>query len=184
MRARQLAGASLLALAGLAPRAGAEEVWARGAPLNLRAGAGLEQPVVGTVPPAERLEVLSSSGEWARVRRPDGSEGWLAASYLVRDAPPAARIAELEGEIERLRQELASAGQDAEALRQRSDADARAVAEREADVERVRRENEALRSGARWFDWITGALILSTGMVLGAFLRGVSARQRQNRLRL
>jgi uncharacterized protein YgiM (DUF1202 family) len=184
MTARRATGAWLLALAGLAARASAEDAWARGAPLNLRAGAGLEQPVVGNVPPAERLEILGTSGEWARVRRPDGSEGWLAASYLVRDAPPGARIAQLEAEAERLRQELASAAQDAEALRQRSDADARTVADREADMDRVRRENETLRSGARWAEWVVGALILSTGMALGAVLRGVSARQRQSRLRL
>ncbi len=184
MRARQVAGAALLALIGLAARASAEEAWARGAPLNLRAGAGLDQPVVGNVPPAERVEVLATAGEWVRVRRPDGSEGWLASSYVVRDEPPAARIAQLEAEAERLRQELASAAQDAEALRRRSDADARAVADREADVERVRRENETLRYGARWAEWIVGALILSTGMALGAVLRGVSARRHQSRLRL
>jgi SH3 domain protein len=182
--ARPLVGPSLLALAALAAAARAEPAWVRGAPLNLRAGAGLEQPVVGQLDPAERVEVIESAGEWTRVRRPDGREGWVAASYLLRGAPPAARIAEVEAEAERLRQELASLGQDADALRERSDADARAVAAREADVERVRRENEALRSGARWFDWITGALILSTGMALGAFLRGFSARQRQSRLRL
>jgi uncharacterized protein YgiM (DUF1202 family) len=184
MRARDVAAAFVLLLAALAARASAEEAWARGAPLNLRAAAGLDQPVVGNVPPAERVEVLATAGEWARVRRPDGSEGWVAASYLVRERPPLAHVAELEAEVERLRQELASAAQDADALRQRSDADARAVADREADVERVRRENETLRYGARWAEWIVGALILSTGMAFGAALRGVSARRRQNRLRL
>jgi hypothetical protein len=182
---RLLAAAGGLALALLAaPAAGAEEAWARGAPLNLRSGAGLDQPVLGNVAPGERLEVVASSGEWARVRREDGSGGWIAASYLIREKPPAARIAELEAETQRLRQELDAAGAQAEALRESSDAGARADAEREAELARARRENEALRAGARWPEWIAGALILSTGMALGALLRGVSGRRRQTRLKL
>jgi hypothetical protein len=183
-RFRAAAG-GLAALALLAaPDAGAEEAWARGAPLNLRSGAGLDQPVLGNVAPGERLEVIASSGEWARVRREDGSGGWIAASYLVREKPPAARIAELEAETQRLRQELDAAGAQADALRQSSDANVRADVEREAELERARRENEALRAGARWPEWIAGALILSTGMALGALLRGVSGRRRQTRLKL
>jgi uncharacterized protein YgiM (DUF1202 family) len=182
---RRLAAAALLsALAAAAARASAEPAWVRGAPLNLRSGAGLDQPVLASLVPGERVELLASGGEWARVRRADGTEGWLAASYLARDEPPLARIAALEAELERKRQELASAAQDAEALRQRQDEDARAVAEREEAMERLRRDNDALRAGARWPEWITGALILATGMAFGAVLRGVSGRRRQNRLRL
>jgi uncharacterized protein YgiM (DUF1202 family) len=168
----------------LAGSAAAEEAWVRGAPLNLRAGAGVEQPVLGSVAPGERLEVLASSGEWARVRRADGSGGWIAASYLAREIPPAARISELEAETERLRQQLDAAGTQAAELRQRSDAEARTGAELEAELQRARRESDALRAGARWPEWIAGALILSTGMALGALLRGVSGRRRQTRLKL
>jgi hypothetical protein len=175
-----LAFVLLLAAAG----AGAEEAWVRGASLNLRAGAGIDQPVLGSVAPGERLELLASSGEWVRVRRADGSGGWIAASYLLRDAPPAARIAELEAEAERLRQELDAAGAHAADLRDRSGQDAQASAALEAELERARRESDALRAGARWPEWIAGALIFTTGMALGAWLRGVSGRRRQTRLRL
>jgi len=175
-----LAFVLLLAAAG----AGAEEAWVRGASLNLRAGAGIDQPVLGSVAPGERLEVLASSGEWVRVRRADGSGGWIAAGYLLRDAPPAARIAELEAEAERLRQELDAAGTHAADLRDRSDQDAQASAALQAELERARRESDALRAGARWPEWIAGALIFATGMALGAWLRGVSGRRRQTRLRL
>jgi hypothetical protein len=182
---RRLAAAALLsAFAAAAPSASAEPAWVRGAPLNLRSGAGIEHPVLASLAPGERIELLASAGEWARVRRADGSEGWLAASYLVRDEPPTARIAALEAELERKRQELASAAQDAEAQRRRREDDSRAGAEREDAMLRLRRENDALRAGARWPEWITGALILATGMAFGAVVRGVSGRRRQTRLRL
>ena len=164
--------------------ASAEQAWVRGAPLNLRSGAGLDQPILGSVAPGERLEVVASAGEWARVKRADGSEGWLAANYLAREAPPAARIAELEAEAGRLREEIASAARSADALRQHSDEVAQAEAERQTELQRVRHENEALRSGARWPEWITGALILATGMAFGAVVRGFSGRRRQTRLKL
>jgi SH3 domain protein len=177
-------GLALAALAGLAAVATAEQAWVRGASPNLRAGAGVDQPVVGSVAPGERLEVLGSAGQWARVRREDGSSGWLSSSYLLREAPPAARIAELEAEAERLRRQLESAGAQAADLRERSDAGARATADLEAELARARRESDALRARARWPEWIAGALILSTGMALGALLRGVSGRRRQTRLKL
>jgi uncharacterized protein YgiM (DUF1202 family) len=185
MKAAHLAAATSLLLAALAaPGASAEQAWVRGAPLNLRSGAGLDQPVLGSVAPGERLEVIASAGEWARVKRADGTQGWLAASYLAREAPPAARIAELEGEAARLREELASAARSADAMRQDSDDAARAESERQAELQRMRHENDVLRSGARWPEWITGALILATGMAFGAVLRGVSGRRRQTRLKL
>ena len=185
MSRRLRAAASGLAFALLAaPAATAEEAWVRGAPLNLRSGAGVDQPVIGSVAPGEQLEVMGSSGEWVRVKRADGSGGWLAGSYLAREKPPAARIAELEAETERLRGELDSAGAQAADLRERGSANARAEAELAAELDRARRENDALRAGARWPEWIAGALILSTGMALGALLRGVSGRRRQTRLKL
>jgi uncharacterized protein YgiM (DUF1202 family) len=180
----RLLAATLVTLAALAVSASAEKAWVRGASLNLRSGAGREQSVLGSLAPGEPVEVIGESGEWLEVRREDGSEGYIAARYVSRDAPPEARIHELEGEVERLRDELAGAAREADDARQRGEEAAGLHAERAAEIERMRRENEALRAGARWPEWITGALILSTGMALGAALRGVSGRRRQARLRL
>jgi SH3 domain protein len=182
-RAALLCVAAALAIAGAAP-ARAEEAWVRGAALNLRAGAGPEHEVLAALPPGERLDVLESRGEWSRVRRSDGTTGWIARSYLLRDAPPAARIAALEGELAGLRQQLEGAARDAEDARRGAEERAAETAAQMEHVASMRRENEALRAGARWPEWITGALILSTGVALGAAMRGVSGRRRPSRLRL
>jgi SH3 domain protein len=167
-----------------APPAHAEDAWVRGAALNLRAGAGPEHAVLAALPPGERLEVLESRGEWARVRRSDGTAGWIARSYLLHEAPPSERIAQLESEVARLHQQLEAAGRAVEDARRGADERAAERAAHAEQVAQMRRENDALRSGARWPEWITGALILSTGMALGAVVRGVNARRRQSRLRL
>lgn len=172
-----------LALAGPGP-ARAEEAWVRGAALNLRAGAGPEHEVLAALPPGERLEVLESTGEWSKVRRSDGTSGWIARTYLLRDAPPAARITSLEAETAALRQQLEASAREVEQARRGVEERAAEAAAHADQVAQLRRESEALRAGARWPEWITGALILSTGIALGAAVRGVSARRRQSRLRL
>jgi SH3 domain protein len=172
-----------VALASFAP-ARAEDAWVRGAALNLRAGAGAEHEVLAALPPGERLEVLESKGDWSKVRRSDGSSGWIARTYLLRDAPPAARIASLEAETAELRQQLDASAREVEDARHSVEERAAEAAAHADQVAQMRRENEALRAGARWPEWITGALILSTGIALGAAVRGVSGRRRQSRLRL
>lgn len=55
------------------------------------------------------VEILERNPSYARVRLPDGREGWVKATYLVAGKPAAARVGELEGELEALRAELATA---------------------------------------------------------------------------
>jgi len=174
-----------LVFAALAPARGqAEEAWVRGAAPSLRAGASSEHAWLGSVPPGERIEVLETKGEWARIRRSDGKAGWIASAFLAREGPPEERIARLEAEVAELRRQLEAAGRAVDDARRHADEQAQASAGRADQLDRIRRENEALRAGARWPEWITGALILSTGMALGAAVRGVQARRRQPRLRL
>ena len=175
-------------LASLAAPASAEEAWVReGTSLNLREGAGLNKPVLGSVGPGERLEVLGSLSGWTQVRREDGTQGWIANGFLVREAPAAARIAALEAETARLRDALAAAEREGDALRENAAAAPDPAPEAPAAPKpAVRMPGEEPRNGnsARWLDYLVGALLLSTGMALGAMLRGVSGRRRATRLRL
>jgi len=45
------------------------------------------------------LEVLERSSSYARVRLPDGREGWVKGTYLVTDKPASARVLELEAQL-------------------------------------------------------------------------------------
>ena len=49
--------------------------------LNIRKGANTSFPVVRTMEPGEKIEVISVDGEWARVR-----EGYIMAQYLQFEA--------------------------------------------------------------------------------------------------
>jgi hypothetical protein len=45
------------------------------------------------------LEVLERNPSYARVRVPDGREGWVKATFVVSEKPAAARILELEAQM-------------------------------------------------------------------------------------
>jgi SH3 domain protein len=177
------AGVGLLAALLFAGLGAAEQAWVRGAPLNLRTGPSTQHRILATVEPGAGLEVSERSEGWVHVRTAAGEDGWIPAGYLAAEAPPAERLQELEGELAALRSRLDRTGSERDRLAADHERLAGADADQRVEIERLTRENLRLRAGERWFEWITGALLLCTGMVLGAILSRVSGRRR-SRLRL
>lgn len=162
----------------------AETGWVRGAPLNLRSGPGTQYRIVGAAQPGDRMEILSRGDGWTRVRIPSGKEGWIAEGYLDPQPPPTIRLGELEQEVTSLRSELDASQTEAGQLRSSNEELSGSDEGQKEEIARLTKENYKLRAGERWAEWITGALILSTGMVLGALLSRLSARRSRTRLRL
>ena len=50
--------------------------------LNVRAGQGIDYPVIAKVNPGETYELVSRSGTWAQIKLSDGQVGWVAGRYL------------------------------------------------------------------------------------------------------
>jgi uncharacterized protein YgiM (DUF1202 family) len=169
-------------LAGTA--ASAENAWVRGAPLNLRSGPGTKYRILAATQPGDRLQVLKRGDGWTQVRTREGKEGWIAGGYLDPKAPPMVRLAELEAEAEKLRATLSSTTDEAARLRESNETLTGSDSGQREEIERLTKENYKLRAGTRSAEWLTGALILSMGMVLGAIGHSVSGRRRSQRLRL
>ncbi|HEX7081109.1 MAG TPA: TIGR04211 family SH3 domain-containing protein [Gammaproteobacteria bacterium] len=128
------------------------------------------------------LEVLERSGFYARVRTPDGREGWVKSGYVVTEKPARRRLAELEAELDRLRLQLAeaeAARELAEQASERLDADLAgrkaSLEEMEASLARLAQQNEEYEAR---FDryrlslplpWVAGALALT---LVGGFAGG------------
>ena len=55
------------------------------------------------------VEVVERNASYARIRLPDGREGWAKATFLVAEKPAAARVLELEGTIGGLESAAAAA---------------------------------------------------------------------------
>jgi SH3 domain protein len=182
--ARGMAALGLLALLVALP-AVAEPAWVSGeVRLNLRSGAGNQYRILGVLKTGDSLQVLERSEKWTKIRTAEGEEGWIPGGYLNPQPPPAIRLEELEVEVASLRNVLESAESEASGLRRRSEELASNDSEQKAEIERLTTENYRLHAGERWAEWITGALVLSTGMALGALLSRISSRRGRQRLRL
>jgi SH3 domain protein len=153
-------------------------------PLNLRSGPGNEYKILRQVRGGDLVHLLERGGRWTKVRTAAGQVGWIAAGYLDPQPPPTVRLEELEIEVAGLRESLEETKTEASNLRQRSEELAANDSEQKTEIERLTKENYRLHAGERWAEWITGALVLSTGMVLGALLNRLSSRRHRQRLRL
>ncbi len=71
---------------------------------------------VGQVKSADRLELLERQGQDARVRLPNGTEGWIRASYLSAQEPLQLRLDARTAELDRLKQETERLRQEASSL--------------------------------------------------------------------
>ena len=163
----------------------AEPAWVTGeVRLNLRSGPGNQHQILGVLKTGDPLQVLERSEDWAKVRTAAGQEGWVPGGFLQTQPPAPTRPEDLDGEVARLRGVLESTETEASDLRRKSEELSANDSEQKAEIERLTKENYRLHAGERWAEWITGALVLSTGMALGALLSRISSRRQRQRLRL
>ena len=178
------AALGLLALLVALP-ALAEPAWVSGeVRLNLRSGPGNQYRILGALKTGDSVQVLERGEKWTKIQTAAGEDGWIPGGYLNPQPPPAIRLEELEVEVASLRNVLESAEAEASGLRKRSEELSENDSEQAAEIERLTKENYRLHAGERWAEWITGALVLSTGMALGALLSRISSRRGRQRLRL
>lgn len=130
---------------------------------------------------------------YARVRTPDGEEGWVRAAFLVSEKPAQLRVAELTEALDEARAALAAT----EAARLESEAStgrmneelSRKIAAADAvqnEFARLKSENERYETlvaryrGALPILWVAGALVVTFagGLLLGMWWLDRSIRRR------
>jgi SH3 domain protein len=129
------------------------------------------------------VEVLERNPNYARVRLPDGREGWVKATFLVTIKPAAARVTELETELGSLKDAVA----DAEAAQSAAEQElgrltnqvASTTGSAEAVQEAVKRLQAENRAYEERFDtyrgtlptaWVVPALVVT---LVAGFLAGL-----------
>lgn len=140
----------------------------------------------------QAMEVLVRDRNYANVRLPDGTEGWVKAAYLVDEKPAKLIVAETIAERDALATELDSARQsfaepaaaigrlEAEVDGLQSQLDAA-----QAQVDELQQENASIRGlkdqyrGSVPIKWVGGAIVLCLviGFIVG--LRWVDYRSRK-----
>lgn len=152
--------------------------------LNLRSGAGTQYKILGGVETGDELRVLSRGESWTRVQRVDGKIGWIPAGYLETQPPPTLRLQQLETETGSLRTDLEEIRTEASRLRESNATLTATDSGQREEIESLKLDNYELRAGSRYQEWITGGLILTIGMLVGAFLHRNSTRRPSSRIRL
>ena len=63
--------------------------------LNIRAGAGPENEIIGRLSRGSEVTIVERAGEWVRLSPTDGHNGgWVSSSYLNGEAPPPERTSD------------------------------------------------------------------------------------------
>lgn len=143
--------------------------------------------------------VLERVPNFARVRTPDGQEGWVKSAFLVADKPAQLRVAEVEARSAALEQALEdaidardAAGADAEALIASAELDLAMIEASRETMERLQLENAAYQEqmefyrGSLPWPWVAGGLVvaLAAGFVAGWWWLDAAIRRRHSGFRV
>jgi SH3 domain protein len=182
---RELARALALCLAVLAPGAArAETAWVKGeVRLNLRTGGSNEYRIIGEVKTGDRVEILENGEYWTRIRVGD-KEGWVPEGYLQPEPPAEVLLGNAQTKAGELGDQVKTLGSERDKLAEENRSFTERDTAQKGEIETLTRENMELKAGARWPEWITGALILSAGMFMGWVLHVFAGRRSRPRIRL
>ncbi|HHC73168.1 MAG TPA: TIGR04211 family SH3 domain-containing protein [Thiotrichales bacterium] len=167
--------------------------------LGLHKEPGASGKPLRTLVSGTRLELLERKTNYARVRLPDGSSGWVKSAFLVTEKPPRLVLDELTGEAKRLREENATLTRQAreatahlaqleqqarEATRRADEAEVRA-GETEERL-RLLLEQIASRGYAVPWQWALGGILvaLTAGFLFGLWWLDRRIRQRHGGFRV
>ncbi len=118
------------------------------------------------------------------MRLPSGQQGWIPKGYLRSEPPPTVRLEQAQAELASLRTRLEkSDGAFLELKTLNDELSARDGGQR-STIERLSAENSELKQDRRWPEWITGASVLTAGMLLGGILHRNATRRPAARIRL
>ena len=163
----------------------AESAWIRGEiRLNVRTGPGTQFRILGGVKTGDRVEIEQRAEGWTKVGLDSGSSGWIPVGYLESEPPPALKLEQIEKEVAQLRQASKASTSEVADLKETKETFTLQDREQRLEIDQLRRENLRLKAGARWPEWITGAIIVSVGMIVGAILQRSSGRRSSSRIRL
>ena len=145
------------------------------------------------------VTVVERVPNYARIRTPDGEEGWVRSFYLIDDKPARTRVAELEAETESLEQQLSAAvaerdaaAQDASEFVEEAALELAAIDATRDTVARLQQENQdyenrfELYRGALPWPWVVAALVvaLGAGFYAGYWWLDASIRRRYGGFRV
>jgi SH3 domain protein len=147
----------------------------------------------------QAMEVLSRDRNYANVRLPDGTEGWVKSAYLVNDKPAKLIVAEtmaerdrLAGELEQAKAAFADPAATIEELRGQATQLSSELDEARSQITALREENASIEGlkqryrGSVPLKWVGGviAVCLVAGILIGLWWVDYRSRKRHGGIRI
>lgn len=147
----------------------------------------------------QELEILSRDRNYANVRLPDGTEGWVKAAYLVDEKPAKLIVAEtaaqrdaLAVELEELRAAFAGPAETIQRLEDETAALGTTLENAQARITELEQENASIQGlkerykGSLPLSWVGGAtaVCLVAGFMLGLWWVDSRSRRRHGGIRI
>jgi len=165
--------------------ASAEDAWVKDeVRLNLRTGPSNAYRITETITTGDSVRILERGDGWTRIRVDDGREGWVPAGFLMAEPPAATRVTRMEHETRELRGTVATLREEVERLRGEAGQLEESESSARTRAQELEAENLELKAGARWPEWITGAGILVSGMLIGSIVQTWASRRPRSRIKL
>jgi SH3 domain protein len=147
----------------------------------------------------QAMEILTRDRNYANVRLPDGTEGWVKSAYLVDEKPAKLIVAETIEERDRIASELEAAkaafaepAATIDELRAQSTRLSTELDDARAEIEALREENASIQGlkeqyrGSVPLAWVGGviALCLAVGLLVGLWWVDHRSRKRHGGIRI
>ncbi|HNP63859.1 MAG TPA: TIGR04211 family SH3 domain-containing protein [Woeseiaceae bacterium] len=147
----------------------------------------------------QAMEILSRDRNYANVRLPDATEGWVKTAYLVDDKPAKLIVAEitaerdaLVAELEQTRQSFAAPAATIDALQKEATETKAQLADATVEIERLKAENQSIQGlkeryrGSLPLSWVAAAIAvcLVAGILLGMWWVDRQSRMRHGGIRI
>ena len=148
--------------------------------ITFRSGPGMERKILKSLSTGDRMELLEDGEEWARVRLPDGEEGWVMKQYISTRKPSQLQLEELQAAHQKLMARAEELAQENEALKAASQKVNAALEEKTTALGELTSEYTDLKqsSDASAFQmrkylifFFSGAGILFIGILLGLVMK-------------
>ena len=152
-----------------------------------------------TLQSGQEVEILSQTRNYAQVRLPDGTLGYVKVAYLVTDKPAALIVSETQAENERLQQELertksqfAGPAETIDSLEQQVAEQQAALDEGSRRIAELQEQNESFVSRQQQYrfslpaSWVAGAtgVCLIAGFLCGLWWIDYRSRRRHGGFRI
>jgi len=147
----------------------------------------------------QELDILSRDRNYANVRLPDGTEGWVKAAYLVDEKPAKLIVAQtmaerdaLAAELEETRAAFAGPAETIKNLKDEAAALDASLETAEARIAELEQENASIQGlkerykGSLPLSWVGGAtaVCLVAGFLLGLWWVDTRSRRRHGGIRI